>query len=228
MSPSVYQPRFTLSISNGEKRSMFISKSQYDLSRLPAVATIAGLAILIAAIFLGFIPLGFKPFDSATIAGLLVQLLIISVFTERALEGFINAWRESKKQDLAYQIGTQEQALEELAHSNAEDNKIDEKKKELENLKWEFHQYTFQTMRISLWSSFVFGLLISAVGVRVIEPLISISLADPKLANLQLNAFRMVDILLTGGLISGGSEGIHKIASVYNRFMDSTASRVEK
>ena len=36
----------------------------------------------------------------------------------------------------------------------------------------------------------------------------------------QLNLFYTIDILLTGGLLAGGSEGIHRLTRAYEQFID--------
>jgi len=36
-----------------------------------------------------------------------------------------------------------------------------------------------------------------------------------------------VDVALTGGVIAGGSEGIHRIVTVFDSFMNATAKRAK-
>lgn len=43
---------------------------------------------------------------------------------------------------------------------------------------------------------------------------------------MQILAFNMVDICLTGGVIAGGSEGIHKLTQVFTDFMESSSQRI--
>lgn len=72
-----------------------------------------------------------------------------------------------------------------------------------------------------LWVGLGFGFLISAIRLQALH-----SLADSNsvvgLTGIQPILFRWIDILLTGGLIAGDSEGIHKIATVFNNFIDTT------
>jgi hypothetical protein len=60
------------------------------------------------------------------------------------------------------------------------------------------------------------GLLISGIGIRGIEPFLILN-NDP-----QGYFFRMVDIFLTGTVISGGTAAIHKILTSLTAFMDAT------
>lgn len=83
--------------------------------------------------------------------------------------------------------------------------------------------YKADTRTIALWTSLLFGLLISAIGIRSIEPLVIIDLNN----QIQVIIFRSLDALLTGGLIAGGSEGIHKIIQVFINFMEATSQQIK-
>ena len=75
-------------------------------------------------------------------------------------------------------------------------------------------EYRMQTRSAALWLGLLIGLLVSAVGVRVLHELVV-----SELQGTQALYFTAVDILLTGCLISGGSDVLHKIAERYNNFM---------
>ncbi|MDF5708590.1 MAG: hypothetical protein PUP90_13110 [Nostoc sp. S4] len=83
--------------------------------------------------------------------------------------------------------------------------------------------YKADTRTIALWTSLVFGLLISAIGIRSIEPLVVLDLNNQT----QVVIFRSLDALLTGGLIAGGSEGIHQIIQVFTNFMEATSKQIK-
>ncbi|RCJ23068.1 hypothetical protein A6S26_00430 [Nostoc sp. ATCC 43529] len=83
--------------------------------------------------------------------------------------------------------------------------------------------YKADTRTIALWTSLLVGLLISAIGVRSIEPLLIIDSNN----QIQLVIFRSLDALLTGGLIAGGSEGIHQIIQVFINFMEATSQQIK-
>lgn len=83
--------------------------------------------------------------------------------------------------------------------------------------------YKADTRTIALWTSLLVGLLISAIGVRSIEPLVIIDSNN----QIQLVIFRSLDALLTGGLIAGGSEGIHQIIQVFINFMEATSQQIK-
>lgn len=83
--------------------------------------------------------------------------------------------------------------------------------------------YKSDTRIIALWTSLLCGLLISAIGIRCIEPLIIIDTTN----TIQISIFRCLDALLTGGLIAGGSEGIHKFIQVFTDFLEATSNQVK-
>jgi hypothetical protein len=83
--------------------------------------------------------------------------------------------------------------------------------------------YKSNTRIIALWTSLLCGLLISAIGIRSLEPLIILDANNP----IQIIIFRCLDALLTGGLIAGGSEGIHKFTQVFTDFLEATSRQAK-
>ncbi|MEA5602322.1 hypothetical protein [Nostoc sp. UHCC 0252] len=83
--------------------------------------------------------------------------------------------------------------------------------------------YKSDTRIIALWTSLLFGLLMSAIGIRSIEPLVIVDFDN----SIQIIIFRCLDALLTGGLIAGGSEGIHKLIKVFIDFMEATSRQIK-
>jgi len=41
----------------------------------------------------------------------------------------------------------------------------------------------------------------------------------------QLWAFQIVDVILTGALISGGSDGVHQMVTIFTNFADQTKAK---
>ncbi|MBE9050203.1 hypothetical protein IQ243_07205 [Nostocales cyanobacterium LEGE 11386] len=83
--------------------------------------------------------------------------------------------------------------------------------------------YKSDTRIIALWTSLLFGFLMSGIGIRSIEPLIVININSP----IQIVIFRCLDALLTGGVIAGGSEGIHKLIQVFINFIEATSKQIK-
>ncbi|MEM9510007.1 MAG: hypothetical protein AAGA16_20370, partial [Cyanobacteria bacterium P01_E01_bin.35] len=61
--------------------------------------------------------------------------------------------------------------------------------------------------RIATITSLIIGVAISFAGVRFLEPFFEIN----SLEGYQVQLFHALDILLTAGLLSGGSDGIHQV-----------------
>lgn len=72
-------------------------------------------------------------------------------------------------------------------------------------------QYRLVTMKYAMWISFVFGLIISVVGVRILQNIIKFECVRK---GLQPWLFNSTDIILTGCVIAGGSAAIDKIGRV--------------
>jgi hypothetical protein len=89
--------------------------------------------------------------------------------------------------------------------------------------------YRLETQRLAFLVSFSLALVTSLVGLRVVQPLIDpaalASMAKEPAYRLQLLWLSRLDILLTGLLIAGGADGIHKIVTTFTAFLDATRNR---
>jgi hypothetical protein len=86
----------------------------------------------------------------------------------------------------------------------------------------ELAKYKDKTRKIALFSALLIGILISMTGIRGIEPFIDFE----ETTHWQRTWFQGLDIFLTGGVIAGGSDFIHKILNTVTTFMDAiTASQ---
>lgn len=83
----------------------------------------------------------------------------------------------------------------------------------------ELAKYKAHTKRIAFLSAVSGGVLISIAGIRVLHPLTD---WDAELDGIQGQLFDFLDILITGGLLAGGSEGIHQVFSVITDFLKKT------
>lgn len=167
--------------------------------------------------------LAFKSFGVEEIMRLLGSLFLISLLLERASEVFVTTWRRPSRVGLDLKIQNLESKI-------SKPNLLEDNKKlsllidELEAVKKEQTEYMSDTQRIAVGITLAFGLLISAVGIRSLH----IFVDAPNLTEgFQAVVFRLIDVFLTGGLIAGGSKGIHKLSQVFGNFMDTTAKRVK-
>lgn len=157
-----------------------------------------------------FTPLQFKPIDKNSIINLLVPLFIISVFIERGLEVFIAVWRKPESDLLS----------EKQQHvTEGRSNRI------------ELTKYKSTTSRLAFISGVSMGIMISFAGVRVLYPLMIMTVGKNALNQVSENQvffFNTLDILVTGGIIGGGSDGIHKVINVITGFLDATNVKIKK
>jgi len=108
--------------------------------------------------------------------------------------------------------------------------RLSEKLGDLEQFNLDRAEYKSRTRKIALWTALFLGLLISGVGIRALETLIILrDFPDkqPIFYNGQVCIFRFLDTLLTGGLIAGGSDGIHKLTQVFTVFLDETRNQIK-
>jgi uncharacterized membrane protein YbhN (UPF0104 family) len=187
------------------------------------------LAVVIAvALFLAFASVEFRMDIGSSIGTILGSLLIISLLLERALDVFLTTWRAEGSEKLDSEINEIKQKIEQLKKAGKPETDSDVKtetdflsKKNQEKL-----AYRSKTRIIAIWSGLILGVIVSAIGFRVLATLVDPESFKQMIKN-QKYFFNLFDILLTGGLLAGGSDGIHKILDLYRVFMEGSSSRVK-
>jgi hypothetical protein len=194
--------------------------------QLGVVALVPFAGLLSLPVWLAPAPVVLKEFDLADVAQLITMLFVVALLAERALEIFVGTWRGAgaTQHEITLQaLATEVARLEKL--QPAEASGLAETRTALEKAKRQEQQFRCTTRQIVLWAALGLGLLVSGVGLRALETLI-----DPALSGWSASqgaAFRLVDVVLTSGVIAGGSEGIHRIATVFDNFMNATAKRAK-
>jgi hypothetical protein len=172
-------------------------------------------AVIVAALFATVIALlyyikptsiPFKSFTQSDVLTIVTSIFVVAIFMERSIAAILIPIRAPARQKI-------EQKLE-LLKPSGEDEPIDaETEKKIRAKEHELAAYKLQTAQRAYWLSFGFGLAISLVGVRtlagLVEPGYLTNLAETK--QLHYTFFSFVDIVLTGGVISGGSAAIDMI-----------------
>lgn len=191
----------------------------YEKPILRAVAIAAALGLLVLGAFSSFKGLSFQSESGDKALDVLGRLVLIALFVERGIEVFVELWRGAIKNKKKHNINFLEKEKSLIKGNVKEEKALQNKVRELSE---DLHFYQAITIRISLWTSFLFGLMVSVSGVRALNPLLS----SPT-ENTQGMLFQGVDILLTAALISGSSEGIHNIMTVLKRFMEGSESKIK-
>jgi len=179
-----------------------------------SVKTVAGwifLALLLGGIFALLYyskaeAIPFKTFTKSNIFAIVTSMLVVAVFMERSVEAILIPVRATHRQKIEEELVNIEQQLE------ANETTVDI----LRNKTHELQAYKLETARRAFWISYAFGLIISLVGVRTLAGLVDQNALE-NLGIVQRTLFPFVDIVLTGGVIAGGSAAIDKIGREISR-----------
>jgi hypothetical protein len=199
------------------------------------LTVVLALTVLALAVYRTPGPIAFKPVVAGDVLQLLMLLFVIALFLERALEVFINTWRGARSGTLDHNVQDAQQAVADLtavpeAKRNAAwQGEADWAAAYLSNARRDVTAYKTRTKQVALQTSFIGGLLVSAVGMRSIEMLVNPDAFKALAATnpFQVSAFHLVDVALTGLVLAGGSDAIHKIMQVYTNFMDATSKKAQ-
>lgn len=196
------------------------SKTSEDYGKPKLRAVAIAMAVILLAYGAGspFGALSFQPVGGDDALAVLGRLVLIALFVERGMEVLVELWRGAETNRKKHEVDRIEKAIEGASNDPQEESELEG---EREAASEDLHHWKAVTTRIALWSGFLFGLLISIAGVRALDSLFS----TPVDAT-QVVFFKGVDILLTAALISGGSEGIHRVMTVYKTFMEASERKL--
>jgi len=192
------------------------------------------LAVLVLAYFASKIALntiGFEDNLQSRVADLLTNLGVLLIVMERSLEIFTQIWRRQGKLALNLTLDSQEQFLEQ-ARKNWESSAGDDGRKatydtarnDRDTAEKALEDYRSETGTLTVRTSLVIGIVISTVGFRILETLF----VSDSLTGLQLNLFNIVDILVSSGVLAGGSSGVHLLSSTLGKFFETSNKRLRQ
>jgi hypothetical protein len=149
---------------------------------------------------------------------LMSTLFFVALVVERALEVWINTLRRpiADEKELAVQLKKEELAKADVLKIERSQIQI---QAALDILLKDQIRYKSETTLIALWSAAIFGLLISAVGVRTLEAVFEVGANS---GALQPELFHEVDVFATGLLIAGGSAVIHAMILAFTELATAT------
>ena len=172
------------------------------------------LALLVVAVGVVVVIQGdaLKPIDVAAGEGpfltALVQLgilYVVALFVERSLEVLLKAWRQGGKTRLEEQA----RAADDSGRAAAES---------------ELQEYRAGTQKRALLAGLTLGIMVSLSGVRLLGPIFDFGAAA---SGFQQGLFQFTDILLTAGLIAGGSATIHELMALIDDFLRASRKRAK-
>lgn len=181
-----------------------------------------GFFLVLAVAVLAFqrqpVSLAFTPNAQANLPLLFSSMLLISMFIERAIEIFLSAWRSQQADILDTEIAGLERQIK-LKKDQAD--QLDPLLNSLQAKKRERIEYRIESRAVAQWIGLLIGVLVSLVGVRILANVIV--LPESGLPAGQHALFVVVDVLLTGAVLAGGSDAFNKIMKLYSSAMDTAA-----
>lgn len=170
---------------------------------------LAILAIIIVSFSLNPQTAPLKPdLTFQTILAALGSIFVIILLVERVTEIVITIWRQSGAEKLSAEIDL-------LTGDTAKASELLTKQKELAG-------YKADTKSIALLVGFSLSVVLCAAGVGLLGAIIEIDTTKPNAGLL-----RGVDIILTAGLIAGGSDGFHQFVSTLEAFFYESKKRIQ-
>jgi len=140
------------------------------------------------------------------VLGSLGGIFIIVLLVERVTEIVISIWRQSGTDQLKSEI-------ESLVKDSQSSESVPGKQMDLA-------KYQAETKSIALLVGFSISVIVCCAGVGLLSSIIDFTKGNQ-------NILRGVDIVLTSGLIAGGSDGFHQFVSTLETFFDESRKRME-
>lgn len=159
----------------------------------------------------------FLPVDGESVVDLLTPLFLLALFSERVQEVYVEGWRAVDRTPLERELKEAQQGTDEKAIHDAEDKLTD---------------FKLQTRKRAFLVGLAIGIVLATLGIRVLDPLTDIQLAEAEWADtewgwLQPYLFRGIDIVLTAGLLAGGSDGIHQVIKLFLDFVSMNREKIK-
>lgn len=205
-----------------------------------SIATVCVILLAIVCVFIGYPvfskqapePQVFKIMSLEAFTGLIGWLFAVALIVERAVEVVVMVFRDQQA-DLLDEAENQAikkfneatKAANALALNDptkaSADNSVNAVKATLIAIQHSKVVYRAETKEVALLVGFAFGIFVSMAGVRALHSLLDANSSDGIF-------FTIADIVVTGAMLAGGSEGIHRMANAFNGFMDGLSARTDQ
>jgi hypothetical protein len=172
-------------------------------------------AVLVLVFF--FIPgaIPFREFGTDDVTRLITSAILIALFIERTTEIILIAWRGRDKRQVMYKVYVEDQKA--FAKGLTKETKHLEEDVEKANAK--LASFRAGNQRLAILTGLTLGIFVSALGVRLIQPLLEPTAVEALSMN-QYRWFAVVDVFITGALLGGGAYGLHKILDWFLKAVD--------
>lgn len=220
----------------------FTSRNKW-WTKLLRTTTVVFATVLILAFVIFNIPelngsLTWKDLTEVNIGSLIASLIFISLALQSTLEVFVSNFRayEKSKLVIAHKDNTLKfqrleeewnnisQAFRQDIHANITNipealatikKELQISKSSLLTIESELNIYRTETKNIANFAGLLAGIIVSLGGLRVLQPFV---IEIDGIDQLQICVFHTIDVLLTAGLISGGSDGVNRLTDIYKSF----------
>lgn len=186
-----------------------------DRESLLKFARYAFYAVLVGGLLCLLIPMdppSLQPLLVKIVVQQLTILVIVALFLERALEVYKLSYFSPEKERLAAKVEHFQMELLSLSpQTSANSDKIQAVQLRLYSAEESLRNYINHMRQSLLRVAIGFGLLIGLVGLRSLESAFDFPVPESVLEMFRFYLFRVLDLILTAGLIAGGSEGLHNV-----------------
>lgn len=156
--------------------------------------------------------------DEAT--KLVGALVVVTTFVERATAVLGSIWYGQ-----AIAVANAKAAVAEMAFAAEPD--AARNRPDLETAWSALAKLEADKSKLRAYFALFIGLAVSAAGVRTLERLQDLAAVKSPLSSSQLGFYHSTDILITAGLIAGGSAGIAAITALIGKLIDRTRIKVQ-
>jgi hypothetical protein len=186
-----------------------------------SIRGIRGVTIVVATtcmvLTLWLKPVKFDVFPMEALLGLFTKLIAIAMFIERTVEVLLTPWRGPGSLRITSRVKQAKAKLE-----NRETDSV----LEVSNAEDELREYKGQTKQIAFLIALALGMTISAVGLRGLEFFVKPE-SLLSLRSEQTVVFRALDVLVTGALLAGKADGLHRMGLVFTSYMDKSTEKAK-
>lgn len=184
---------------NGKGKQSFLGKARdWVVKYAIEIYVVAAAAIIYYFRLNGYVALDVDlSFDDYST--LLTNVAFIAILAERFNEAFVGAHRWRGKQKF----------IKDLKHAKKNNGDVPKAEAALE-------EYRADTAELIMKIALAIGVIASLAGVRVLQVLFDTT----DLPSGQGLVFSFIDVLLTAGLIAGGSKGVNKVSALLAAHME--------
>jgi hypothetical protein len=157
----------------------------------------------------------FSEFRMEDLFVFLAKLIAIALFIERTVEVLLTPWRGLEARRIAARVKQAKTRLQ-----KGETDSV----AEMSDAENELQEYKGKTRQIAFLMALALGMTISAVGIRGLQFFVDLPQSSP---SEQTVVFHGLDVLLTGALLAGKADGLHKMALVWTGYLDKSTEKIK-